>query len=132
MIKRPHFKLPPLGGGPTYSILPTLSQTDRVQKIKEHSEVHRPIVHLSDKIYTLLKISIKKLHMLCTILLDICSNLVSCNVTMSAFHILRRFLVRICLFTSCSPLTCQEILFSFRREQKTTNLFYHQIWTTNL
>jgi hypothetical protein len=74
-------------------------------------------MHLSDKIYTSLKISINKLHMLRTTILDICSNLVSCNVTMSAFDILMRFLICIHLFTSCSPLTFQEIIFGFTRNQ---------------
>jgi len=65
MIKRPYFKLSPFGWGPTYSIVPTLYLSDRIQKIQERSDqVHLPIMHWYDKIYNPLNIFINKLHMI--------------------------------------------------------------------
>jgi len=61
MIKRPYFKLPLFRGDPTYFILTALSQSDRVQNIKERNDqVHLPIMHWSNKRYIPLKNSIKE------------------------------------------------------------------------
>jgi hypothetical protein len=45
-MKRSYFKIPPFEGDPIDFILTTLSQSDKVQKMKERSDqFHLPIMH---------------------------------------------------------------------------------------
>jgi hypothetical protein len=99
--KRVTLKSPPMHQGKSHQLIKPVNSshsnprsTFLVINISEFTS-HREVTH----------IHFDFLHKLRTVLLKICSNLVL--LTMSTFHDLRRFLIRICLSTSCNPLKFQ-------------------------